>query len=129
MSTTAVRTGLANRLTTVPNIQVSKYYPDQVYPPMLIVDSFTTTFDLSLGRGSDDMTWTLYAVVQKTSIEQASDALDALCPLVKAALEADKSLGGAARSLQVLSVSGYAPLATDDNHLAATFSVRVVAIA
>lgn len=129
MSTSAVRTGLADRLLTVPNIQVSKFYPDLVVPPLLIVDSFVTTFDLSMGRGSDDMTWTIYAVVKKTSIEQASDALDTLAPLVKAALEADKSLGGAAASLQVQSVSGYAPLATDDNHLAATFSVRVVAIA
>lgn len=129
MSAASIRAGLAARLATVTGLRSSAYYPDQINPPMGIVDTYTTTFDLTFGRGSDDTTWVVLVVVERQHERSAQAALDTYVPLVKAAIEADKSLGGAASSLQVLSVSVGEPLINDDSttFLAARFAVRVAA--
>jgi len=67
---------------------------------------------------------------ETAGLVKGQQALDAFVPLVKAAIEADKSLGGAAQSLQCQSMSGYAPLSVGDvTYLSASFAVRVIATA
>jgi len=125
-----VRAGLATALDTVSGLNVSSYYPDDIVPPMGIVDNVRVKFDASFKRGSDDMTFDVMVVVRRTSERAGQQALDAFVPLVKAAIEADKSLGGAAQSLQCQSMSGYAPLSVGDvTYLSASFAVRVIATA
>jgi hypothetical protein len=129
VSVAAIRAGLANALeTAVP--RVSAYYPDDITPPMAIVDTYQVTFDLTGARGSDDFTFDVLLVVKRTSERAAQEALDAYVPLVKAAIEADKSLGGACQSLQCQTMNGYAPITVGDiTYLAASFAVRVIATA
>jgi hypothetical protein len=129
MSIGAIRQGLADALAVaVP--RVSPYFPDDITPPMGIVDTYRVDFDLAGARGSDDMTWDVMVVVKRTSERAAQEALDAYVPLVKAAIEADKSLGGACDSLQCQAMNGYAPLTVGETtYLAATFAVRVIATA
>ena len=130
MSIAAIRAGLAEALDTIPGLRVSAYFPDDITPPMAIVDTFQLSFDLSMARGSDDFTFDVLVVVRRTSERAAQAELDTLVPLVKAAIEADKSLGGAAQSLQCQAMNGYSPLQVGETtHLAASFAVRVIGTA
>lgn len=132
MTVAGIRAGIATRLATIPGLRVSDYYPDEITPPMAIVDTYRVAFDLAGARGSDDFAFDVLVVVRRTSERQAQSALDTLVPLVKAAIEngSDKSLGGAAQSLQVTAMNGYAPLLVGETtYLAASFAVRVIGTA
>ena len=130
MSIAAIRQGLADRLATIDDLRVSPYFPDEITPPCAIVDTNRLSVDRAMARGSDDFTFDVLVVVRRMSERQAQSDLDTLVPLVKAAIEADKSLGGAAQSLQVQEMSGYAPLALGETtYLAASFAVRVIGTA
>ena len=130
MSIAGIRQGLADVLDTIPDLRVSPYFPDDITPPMAIVDTYRLSFDLSMARGSDDFTFDVLVVVKRTSERAAQESLDGLVPLVKAAIEADKSLGGAAQSLQCQEMSGYSPLQIGETtYLAASFAVRVIGTA
>lgn len=132
MSIAAIRAGLAGRLATIPGLRVSPYYPDDINPPMAIVDTYRVNFDLAGARGSDDFTFDVIVVVRRTSERQAQADLDAYVPLVKAAIEngSDKSLGGAAQTLQVQAMNGYQPVTVGETtYLAASFAVRIIGIA
>jgi hypothetical protein len=125
-----IRAGLAAALDTIPGLRTSAYYPDTMTPPIGIVDTYRVNFDLAAARGSDDFTFDILIVVRRQSERQAQADLDEFVPLVKAAIEADKSLGGAADSLHCQAMSGYSPLGADENtYLAASFAVRVIATA
>ena len=132
MSIAAIREGLADALRTIPGLRVSPYFPDQLNPPMAVVDTVQVTFDLAGARGSDDLTFDLLVVVRRESERQAQADLDSWVPLVKAAIEngSDKSLGGAAQSLQVTAMTGYSPITQGETtYLAASFAVRVIGTA
>ncbi len=132
MSIYDIRVGLANALTGVAAFgdRVSAYYPDNINPPMGIVDTVRVDFDSAFNRGSDEILIDVMAVVRRDSERVAQAELDALVPAVKAALQADTSLAGACDDLLVTAMNGYAPLAIgESNYLAATFAVRVIATA
>ena len=132
MSIATIRAGLASALADVAEFggRVSPYYPDNINPPMGIVDTVRVEFDSAFNRGSDEITFDVMAVVRRDSERIAQAELDALTPAVKAALEADTSLGGACDDLIVTAMNGYAPLPVGDaTYLAATFAVRVIATA
>ena len=132
MSIATIRAGLAANLATVAplNERVSAYYPDNINPPMGIVDTVRVDFDSAFNRGSDEILIDVMVVVRRDSERVAQQELDALIPLVKAALQSDLTLGGASDDLIVTAMNGYAPLVQDEaTYLAATFAVRVIATA
>lgn len=132
MSIAAIRTGLANALAAIPELEgrTVSYFPDSITPPMGIVDTYRIDFDSAFNRGSDEIIFDLLIVVQRSSERAAQQALDALVPEVKAAIQADTSLGGVCDDLIVTTMNGYAPLVIDEaTYLAATFAVRVIATA
>ena len=129
MSVSAIRDGLADALAlALP--RVSSYFPDDITPPMGIVDTYQVQYDSAFNRGSDEITFDVMVVVKRSSERAGQEALDTYVPLVKAALEQDPSLGGAADDVHVTAMNGYAPLNVGDiTYLAATFAVRVIATA
>ena len=132
MSIYDIRVGLAAALADVTAFggRVSAYYPDVINPPMGIVDTVRVDFDSAFNRGSDEILIDVMAVVRRNSERAAQEELDSLVPAVKAALQADTSLGGACDDLIVTAMNGYAPLAVGEStYLAATFAVRVIATA
>lgn len=132
MSIADIREGLADALRTIPGLRVSPYIPDSFEPPMAIVSTYRVAFDLAGARGSDDFTFDILVVARRTSERAAQESLDEYVPLVKAAIEngSDKSLGGAAQSLQVTAVDGPRPFSQGDStYLAASFAVRVIGTA
>lgn len=130
MSIADLRAGLAANLATVSGLRVSAYFPDQINPPMAIVDTVRVDFDSSFNRGSDEITFDVVVVVNRASERAAQQALDAYVPQIKAAVQADETLGGAAMSLIVTNAERYTQLAVGDlTYLSATFAVRVIATA
>ena len=132
MSIAGIRAGLAANLSAVTPLggRVSAYYPDNINPPMGIVDTVRVDFDSAFNRGSDEILVDVMVVVRRDSERAAQAELDALVPLVKAALQSDLTLGGASDDLIVTAMNGYTPLVTDEStYLAAVFAVRVIATA
>ena len=105
------------------------YYPDSFPAPAFIVANHTIDFDEAFGRGTDKLTVTCLMVVQRASERTARKALSTYVPALKAALEVDKQLAGAAQTLRVVSMTGYQALTSDTTEfrLAAVLSVEVYA--
>lgn len=135
MSIETILAGLCTAAVTVNEvkglgkIRAFDYYPDVLNPPVFVVVNHAIDFDESFGRGTDKVTVDCAMVVQRASERTARKALAVYVTALKAALEADRSLGGACDSLRVTRMSGYQPMTSDgtEYRLAAPLSVEVYA--
>lgn len=132
MNVGAVMDGLAARLATIANLRVFEYPPDAVTPPAGIVGyPAPFNFDATMGRGTDRGRFPVHVVVGRASDRAARDALvpfmaGAGAASVKAAIEADGTLGGAADSARVLEVAGVDLEVGGVRYVSATFTVDVI---
>lgn len=130
---TELRTGLAARLATISGLRTSATIPDQVNPPVAIVSVDSIAYDQSHARGLDEYGFTVTVVGPRIAERAAQNALDAyLAPTgaksVKAAIEADRTLGGYAQTSRVTDMTGIAPVTVGDaSYITATFTVVVYA--
>lgn len=132
MSTTVatLRAGLAANLATITGLRVSAYVPDLIEPPMAVVNAPTIRYDTAFQRGSDEYTFTVDVYVGRQVVKNAQKLLDAYIDpsSVKAALETDRTLGGAAMDSRVTGMTSYrAEDVGETPLLAASFEVMVVA--
>jgi hypothetical protein len=107
----AIRTGLAANLSTIPDIQVSAYVLSNPTPPCAVVFAGPTDFDTSFGRGLDNLVFMVRVLVAAVSDISAVVNLDPYMAgsgarSVKAAIETDKTLGGACSDLRVVGTEG-----------------------
>ena len=116
MSIAAIRQGLATNLATIPEVQVSAYILSNPTPPTVWVMGATTDYDRTMGsrrtgnRYTDEYTATIQAIVSLNEDIGSQALLDNLLSpsgtySVKAALEADPTLGGVCDSLWVSNAS------------------------
>jgi len=102
-----LRAGLAANLTAAyPTVAVNQYVLADASPPVFEIDTISDEgidYDLANARGLDGYYITVRAIVGLTTDQDAQITLDRwLDPAgVKAALEADKTLGGVAQNLRV----------------------------
>lgn len=136
MSTIAeLREGLAVRLRTISGLASTATAPANAQPPYAYVlpSAPFITFDTSFNRGADEYQFTVRVIVGAVDQQGSQLLLDAyLAPSgstsVKAAIEADETLGGKAFDLRVQSVSNYgAFIVNESTYLGAEFSVQVYA--
>lgn len=133
MTVSALRKGLADNLSKVPKLRTSPTVPDQVNPPIAVVMPGTVTFDRSFARGLDEYEFTVLVIVGRVDERSSQNTLDAFCDpsgagSIKQAIEADRTLGGAAQTLRVTQMRSYQQLnAGDTTYLAAEFVVQVFA--
>lgn len=122
---TAAKT--VNEVRGLGKIRGFDYYPDSFPAPAFIVANHSIDFDAAFGRGTDKVTVTCLMVVQRASERTARKALSTYVPALKAALEADRTLAGAAQTLRVVSMSGYQAMTSDTTEfrLAAVLSVEI----
>lgn len=124
--------GLGEALAAIADLRVFDYPPDSVTPPAAIVSyPDPIDFDMTMGRGSDRATVPVHVVIGRVSDRAARNALTAYMAgsgdrSVKAAIEADRTLGGAVDSVRVVSVSGGELNVGGVSYLAATFSVDLI---
>lgn len=106
MTPSAVKAGLATALETIAGLRCFDYVPDGLAPPAAVIEPLEVTFDESMNRGLDLYQAFVLVVVGRMVDRSSSDRLDAYlagsgASSVKAAIEADRTLGGACSSLQV----------------------------
>jgi len=103
-----VRDGLKTRLQTISGLRVFDLIPENPQPPAAVVGQLDLNFDIDNARGLDLATIEVFVLVQRFSERAGQDKLDAYlsgtgATSVKAAIEGDKTLGGACSTLRVLS--------------------------
>ena len=132
-SLTALRAGLATRLATISGLRASATIPDNPSPPIAVVMPGRITYDTAFGRGSDEYTFDVMLIVGRVADRASQNNLDAYCASsgsasIKAAIEADRYLGGSALDTRVTEMRDQGPLAIGDvTYLTATFAVTVIA--
>jgi hypothetical protein len=127
----ALRQGIATNLATINGLRVSPTMLDAPRPPVAMVYPDTVEYDLNANRGADTFTFIVYVLVGRADDRTAQNRLDAYVVgdgSVKAAIESDRTLGGAANTLRVVSMENYQQVSIGDTvYLAVEFMVEVVA--
>jgi hypothetical protein len=107
-----IRTGLKAALDELGGFNVLKY--QRSVPAVETIWFFPdeTTYDAAGTRGLDEWVWTVQAFLSMTIDEAVQQRLDDLldssgATSIKAALEADPTLGGAVDDLRVVKAEGY----------------------
>jgi hypothetical protein len=129
----AVMDGMGGALAEIAGLRVYDYPADQVAVPAAIVAlPESLEYDSTMARGADRGTFQVFVVVGKVS---ARGSRDVLAPYLsgtgtkslKAALESDRTLGGAASSIRVTTASVEVITVGAVDYLGALFSVDVIA--
>ena len=124
---------MAEAMATIPNLRVREFIPALITPPMAVVNPSNIEYDLNAQRGLTRFVFTVSVFVVKADDRSAQKRIDPFVGVsgtqsVKAALEADRTLGGVVDTLRVQSVSNYsASDANDVDYLAVDFEVEVYA--
>jgi hypothetical protein len=109
----AIREGLATALGAIAGLRTNAYVPDSVSTPAAVVGGpDEVSFDQVFGRGADRFMIPVRLYAGRASERAGQRALDAYlssagAQSVKAALEADHTLGGVAHTCRVTRASGY----------------------
>lgn len=128
-----LRTQIANRLATISGLRTAATVPDSPNPPIAIVMPTGITYDTTMGRGLDEYDFTILVIVGRVDERTAQNALDAYCAptgagSIKAAMHADRTLGGTAHDSRVTAMRNYQGYAVGEvTYLAAEFVVSVIA--
>lgn len=128
-----IRQAMGTALEAIPNLRIRPLIPALVTPPMAIVQPQRIEYDLNAQRGLNRYTFTVTVFVVKADDRVAQLKVDPyVAPTgnlsVKAALEADRTLGGKVDTLRVTDVSNYSSTdANDVLYLAVDFEVEVYA--
>lgn len=135
MNPSTVREKLKDSLSGISGMRVLDTIPDSVNIPsqgaMAVVGMLDLTFDFTLNRGFDSATCSILVIVGRMSESAAQDRLDAYlassgASSVKAAVEADKTLGGAVQTLRVTqATSGMITVANID-YLSYRYEVTLI---
>jgi hypothetical protein len=96
-----IRDGIATRLQTITGLRVHTTTPGSISPPSAVITFESCDFDSSMSRGSDDLTFVVHVFTSLASDRAGEDALFSYIDgsgskSVKAAVEGDGTLGGAA---------------------------------
>lgn len=129
----SVMDGLATRLRTISGLRVFAYPPDAIAPPAAVVSyPEPLEWDVTMGPSPvDHATVSVHVAVGRVSDRAARDKLASYmagsgASSVKAAIEADGTLGGAADSTSVVSVTGLDLNIGGVAYVAATFTCDVI---
>lgn len=132
LNVNTVMDGIGVRLATISGLRVFDFMPDSFSPPAAVVSlPDLVDYDASYQRGTDRIKFNVHVLVGKVSDRNARDRLgDYLAGTggtsVKTAIEADKTLGGAAETTRVESATVSVMTVAGMDFLAATWVVDVV---
>lgn len=107
MTPNGVRAGLATRLDTITGLRAFEYVPDSLAPPAAVIEPLEVDYHEAMQNGLDQYRAFVLVIVGRMSDRSSQARLDAYvtssgASSVKAALEADKTLGGACSTLMVI---------------------------
>ena len=132
MSIAAFRQGIGANLATISGLRVAETIPDNPSPPIAIVTLQNVTYDRAFAGGLVEYGFGVSVIVGRVSEREAQRRLDLYIGTatggVKAAVESDKTLGGAAFDVIVSEMSNVGAVSLNDaTYLACDFVVTVYA--
>ena len=100
----AVASGLATALATVTGLRTFSYQPEQLNPPLAYPELVAVTYHKAFSGGDVVSTWNIGIVVGRYADRTAHALLDSYLSYsgaqsIRAAIEADKTLGGSVQTL------------------------------
>ena len=127
----ALREALAEAMGSVDGLRTSATVPDNPRPPIAIVMPERIVYDLNARRGADTFYFTVMLLVGRADDRASQNNIDQFITgdsSLKAAIEADRTLGGVANTCRVTEMSNYASMSVGEVlYLSAQFNVEVVA--
>jgi hypothetical protein len=135
MNPSTVRTNLKTALSTITGMRVFDYVPDSTNIPtnnaFAIVGQLSMNYDFTLNRGFDSASCQIIVVVGRMSEKDGQSRLDGLLASsgstsIKAAVEVDKTLGGAVQTLRVVSASPGTITSANIDYLSYQYSVELI---
>lgn len=126
-----VNAGLKTRLATISGLRTYDYQPDTGYVPFAYPALTTIEYHKAMSGGMRIFTFNITVVTGRVDERTGQDELDAFASYdgaksVRAALEADKTLGGIVDTLIVTSSANVSALSQGDNqYLTLDFTVTV----
>jgi len=126
-----IRTGLKNNLATISGLNAHEKAPASIVVPTAFLIPGSIEFDETMSRGVDLYTLTVRLLVQRATDQIAQENLDPYlagsgASSIKAAIESDQTLGGAADWTRVTRVSRYGDIDHAGlGYLGADFTVEV----
>ena len=114
-----VATGLANNLATISGLRTSAFQPEQLNPPFAFPTLNRIEYHKAFGGGDVVMDWTVNVIVGRYVDRNAFETLDGFLSYsgvtsVRAAIEADKTLGGVCQTLVLPSGANITSLSSAD---------------
>jgi hypothetical protein len=126
-----LRTALATAMGSISGLRTSAHVPDSPKPPIAVVMPDRIEYDLNARRGADTFFFTITVLASRADDRAAQQNLDKFlvgANSIKAAIEADRTLGGNANTCRVTSMQSYASVSVGEVlYLSAQFIVEVVA--
>ena len=129
-----VKDGLKARIETISGLRAFDYQPDQVNPPFAFPTLDTITYhQTGMSSGGVVMNFTVTLIVNRAVERTAQDQLDQYmswdgAQSLRAAIEADRTLGGVCDDLIVTNAENLTNIdANDTLYLAVDFKVTVYA--
>ena len=134
-SFSSIRAGLKTNLETISGLTVYDYVPDFLEPPIAIIAPLNTlNYDSTMARGADTYEVPVILYISRIDAETSQDTVDSYLVAsgansIKAAIESDGTLGGAAMSVRVISATDYGEyeVTQGTSFLGVTFNVEVIA--
>lgn len=131
----SIRDGLKTRLETISGLSAYDYVPDFIDPPVALIAPLNTlNYDATMARGADTYAVPVILYIARIDAQTAQDGVDAYLAStgstsIKAAIEGDPTLGGAAMSVRVISATDYGEyeVTQGTSFLGVTFNVEVIA--
>ena len=114
-----VATGLANNLATISGLRTSAFQPEQLNPPFAFPTLNRIEYHRAFHGGDVVMDWTVNVIVGRYVDRNAFEILDGFLSYsgatsIRAAIEADKTLGGVCQTLVLPSGANITSLSSAD---------------
>jgi hypothetical protein len=116
---TDLQNALATALATIPGLRVADHLPEQVAPPMAVIQLQSVTYHRAMGGGLSEWRYVVSLIAGRMGDRAAQTQMDgwlsyAGVQSVRAAVEADKTLDGNASTLIVDEMVSVRPLSIGD---------------
>lgn len=114
-----LQTALAAALATISGLRVADHLPEQVAPPMAVIQLQTVTYHRAMGGGLSEWQYVVSVIAGRMGDRAAQIQLDAWLSYggaqsVRAAVEADQTLGGECSTLIVDEMVTVRPITIGD---------------
>ena len=135
MVPSTVRTNLKTALSAITGLRVMDYVPDSTNVPtnnaIVVIGQLSMNYDYTFNRGFDSATCNIIVMVGRMSEKDGQSRLDGLLAStgstsIKAAVEVDKTLGGAVQTLRVVSASPGTITSANIDYLSYQYSVELI---